>query len=76
MTCTAQGAGFGERLSANFGFALDVMSRRGSGDSVRTDVARRFLTSDDEKQKRVLIYTFASRILSEGTGWKPVPLWR
>ena len=75
MHCTA--AGFGEALSAEVGFAIDRMARRGSGDQVRRDLARRFIRKPEEAaQKKVLIYTFAARTLLTGTNWKPVPLKR
>ena len=70
-------AGFGEALSAELGFAVDRMARRGSGDQVRRDLARRFLRKpEDAAKKKVLIYTFAARTLTEGTNSKPLPLKR
>lgn len=73
----SSGAGFGEVLSANLGFNIDRISRRGSGDSVRVDLARRFLQKPaDAKKKRVLIYTFAARTFTEFNNWKLVPLYR
>lgn len=73
----ADGAGLGEHLSFELGFALDVMARRGSGDSVRRDLARRFLQNPEEaSSKRVVVYCFAARTLTEARGWTPVPLTR
>lgn len=71
------GAGFGEMLSAEIGIKIDRISRRGSGDQVRRDLARRFLMKpQDAAKKQVLIYTFAARTLTEKTNWKVVPLKR
>ena len=71
-------AGFGEQLSAELGFPIDVMARRGgSGDQMRKDLARRFIRKPEyAAKKRILIYTFASRTLTESRGWKIVPLKR
>lgn len=73
----ASSAGFGEHLSAQLGFKVDRMARRGSGDQIRMDLARRFLKAPAEAaKKRVLVYTFAARTFSESIQWKPVPLTR
>jgi len=73
----ADAAGIGEHLSFELGFALDLMARRGSGDSVRRDLARRFLQDPAEaSEKRVVVYCFAARTLTESRGWTPVPLTR
>lgn len=71
------GAGLGEQLAYELGFSLDVMARRGSGDTIRRDLARRFIANPAlAESKRVLIYCFAARTLTEGDGWRPVPLSR
>jgi lysophospholipase L1-like esterase len=75
MHCT--GAGLAEQIAFELDTTLDVMARRGSGDSVRRDLARRFLRNPDlPATKRVVIYCFAARTFTESTGWKPVPLQR
>jgi hypothetical protein len=73
----SSGAGFAEHLSAELGFAVDLMARRGSGDQIRSDIARRFITKpDDAAKKQVLVYLFAARTFSESKNWKVVPLKR
>ncbi|MDE0839755.1 MAG: hypothetical protein OSB41_11985 [Kiritimatiellae bacterium] len=73
----SSGAGFAEQLSAELGFAVDRMARRGSGDQIRSDIARRFITKPDEAaKKQVLVYLFAARTFSESKNWKVVPLKR
>jgi hypothetical protein len=73
----SSGAGFAEQLSVELGFAVDLMARRGSGDQIRTDIARRFIMKPDEAaKKRVLVYLFAARTFSESKNWKIVPLKR
>ena len=70
-------AGFGEHIAATLGMPIDLMARRGSGAQIRFDLARRFLTNPKEARgKRVLIYTFAARTLTESKQWKSVPLAR
>lgn len=72
-----KGAGIAEHLAYELSLPLDVMARRGSGASVRIDLARRFLQNPKDAQgKRVVIYIFAARDLTESNEWKPVPLSR
>lgn len=71
----AEGAGLGEQLAFELGMPLDIMARRGSGDAVRRDLARRFLQDPAiAPTKRAVVYCFAARTLTEAQGWKPVPL--
>lgn len=72
-----EGAGLAEQIAYEIGIPLDVMARRGSGDSVRRDLARRFIRDPDlAATKKLVIYCFAARTFSASTGWKPVPLQR
>ena len=44
---------------------------------VRRELARRFLRNPDlPATKKVVVYCFAARTLTEAAGWKPVPLKR
>jgi len=71
-----EGAGIADQLTHSLGMKLDLMAMRGSGSSVRRELARRFLTSDDEQKKKVLVYIFAARAFTESRNWSPVPLER
>lgn len=72
-----EGAGLPEQLAFALQRPVDVMARRGSGGSVRIDLARRFLRKPEEAAaKKVVVYCFAARTFSESTDWKPVPLQR
>lgn len=71
----AEAAGFAEHLAAEFVFPVDRMARRGSGSTVRTDLARRFLGDRSAADaKRVVVYVFAARFLTESRHWRLVPL--
>jgi alginate O-acetyltransferase complex protein AlgJ len=71
------GGGIAEQIAYELDATIDVMARRGSGDSARRDLARRFLRNPDlPATKKVVIYCFAARTFTESTGWKPVPLKR
>jgi len=73
----AEGAGLGEALAAELGIVPDVMARRGSGADVRKDLARRFLNAPaDAQAKKLVIYSFAARTLTEAQDWRKVPLQR
>ncbi len=71
-----EGAGIADRVAHELGMKVDLMAMRGSGSSVRRELARRFLTSDDEQKKKVLVYIFAARAFTESRNWSPVPLER
>jgi len=71
-----EGAGIADRVAQELGMKVDLMAMRGSGSSVRRELARRFLTSNDEEKKKVLVYIFAARAFTESRNWSPVPLER
>ena len=71
-----EGAGISDKVAHELGMSVDLMAMRGSGSSVRRELARRFLLSNDEEKKRVLVYVFAARAFTESRNWSPVPLQR
>ncbi len=71
-----EGAGLADRVALESGIQLDLMAMRGSGSSVRRELARRFITTDDEQKKQVLVYVFAARAFTESRNWSPYPLSR
>lgn len=71
------GGGFPDQLACELGTRLDLISRRGSGASIRRDLARRFLQNPESpKAKKILIYCLAAHSLASSPDWKPVPLYR
>ncbi len=72
----ATGAGWVEHLVAALGRPVDVIARRGSAaTAVRIDLARRIRAdSAFASTKRVVVWCFAARELTESSGWRDVPL--
>lgn len=72
----AEGGGVGELLAAVLRQPVDVMARRGSAaTAVRIDLARRIRAEADfATVKKVVVWCFAARELTESAGWRAVPL--
>lgn len=72
----AEGGGLMDLLSAEIGMPVALMARRGSAaTTVRIDLARRVRAEPDFlKGKRAVVWCFASRELTESSGWRTVPI--
>jgi hypothetical protein len=72
----AVGAGLPDQLALELGLALDVVAVRGSGaTAARINFIRRIKADPNYlKGKRLVIWCFAARELTEGDGWRPLPL--
>ena len=72
----AAGAGLPDQLAFELGLSLDVVAVRGSGATpARVNLLRRAQTNPDYwSQKRLVIWCFAARELTESDGWRAVPL--
>ncbi len=72
----ATGGGLAAHLAAHLGMTIDRMARRGSAATpVRIDLARRIRSEADfATEKKVVIWCFAARELTESAGWRLVPL--
>jgi hypothetical protein len=72
----ATGAGLPDQLAFELGAPLDVLAVRGSGaTSARVSLARRVRASSDYlSEKRVIIWCFGARELTQADAWTPVPL--
>ena len=72
----ATGAGLPDQLALELGLPVDLVAVRGSGStSARVNLLRR-AQSDPEywSRKRVVIWCFAARELTESDGWRIVPI--
>ena len=66
----ATGAGLPDQLAPELGFPVDVVAVRGSGATpARRNLARR---KDNLAGRRLVIWCFAARELTEGQGWAKV----
>lgn len=66
----AQGAGLADQLAMELGFPVDLVAVRGSGATPsRKNLARR---RDNLAGKKVMIWCFTVRELTEGQGWSKV----
>lgn len=72
----ATGAGLPDQLAFELGLALDVVAVRGSGTtSARVNLLRRAQADPDYLGgKRLVIWCFAARELTESDGWRHVPI--
>lgn len=72
----AKGAGLPDQLAFELGIPLDVVAVRGSGaTAARINLLRR-VQSDPTywERKRLVVWCFAARELTEGDGWRQVPI--
>ena len=72
----ATGAGLPDQLAYTLGLPVDLVAVRGSGaTSARVNLLRR-AQADPEywSRKRLVIWCFAARELTEGDGWRLVPI--
>ena len=72
----ATGAGLPDQLAFELGLPLDLVAVRGSGaTAARVNLLRR-AQADPEywSRKRLVIWCFAARELTESDGWRPVPI--
>ncbi len=75
----AAGAGLADQLALELGFAVDVLGVRGSAASGSRSNLFRFRTSQDPdyiRRKKLVIWCFAAREFTEGSGWRKVPVVR
>jgi alginate O-acetyltransferase complex protein AlgJ len=72
----AEGAGFADQLALELGFAVDLVGVRGSGaTAARINLLRRAQqTPDYWANKKLVIWCFAARELTESDGWRIVPI--
>lgn len=72
----AQGAGLADQLALEFGFAVDLVGVRGSGSTAaRINLLRRAQSTPEYwAGKRLVIWCFAARELTESDGWRKVPI--
>jgi alginate O-acetyltransferase complex protein AlgJ len=72
----AEGGGLFDLLSAALGHPIALMARRGSAaTTARIDLARRIRAEPAFlKGKRAVVWCFAARELTEGSGWRTVPI--
>ncbi len=72
----AEGAGFADQLALELGFAVDLVGVRGSGaTAARINLLRRARqTPDYWSNKKLVIWCFAARELTESDGWRIVPI--
>ena len=72
----AEGAGLADQLALELGFATDLVGVRGSGaTAARINLLRRAQqTPDYWATKKLVIWCFAARELTESDGWRIVPI--
>jgi alginate O-acetyltransferase complex protein AlgJ len=72
----AEGAGLADQLALEFGFAVDLVGVRGSGaTAARINLLRRAQRAPEYwANKRLVIWCFAARELTESDGWRIVPI--
>jgi alginate O-acetyltransferase complex protein AlgJ len=72
----AQGAGLPDQLAFELAFAVDLVGVRGSGaTAARINLLRRARAKPDYwAGKRLIIWCFAARELTESDGWRKVPI--
>jgi alginate O-acetyltransferase complex protein AlgJ len=72
----AEGAGFADQLALELGFAVDLVGVRGSGaTAARINLLRRAQqTPEYWTKKKLVIWCFAARELTESDGWRIVPI--
>ncbi len=72
----AEGAGLADQLALELGFAIDLVGVRGSGaTAARINLLRRAQqTPDYWANKKLVIWCFAARELTESDGWRIVPI--
>jgi len=72
----ARGAGLADQLAWELGFAIDLVGVRGSGaTAARINLLRRAqATPEYWTHKRLVIWCFAARELTESDGWRKVPI--
>lgn len=72
----AVNAGLSDQLASRMGSPIDLLGVRGSGaTAARVSLARRARANPEWlKGKKVVIWCFAARELTQGGAWKPVPL--
>ncbi|MDA1093423.1 MAG: hypothetical protein O3A25_09190 [Acidobacteria bacterium] len=72
----ATGAGLPDQLAFELGLAVDVVAVRGSGATpARVNLLRRAQADPTYLSgKRLVIWCFAARELTEGDGWRKVPI--
>ncbi len=76
MAWHATGAGLPDQLAFELGLPLDLVAVRGSGATpARVNLLRR-AQADPEywRRKRLVIWCFAARELTESDGWQLVPI--
>jgi alginate O-acetyltransferase complex protein AlgJ len=70
----AEGAGLPDQLAKELGFPVDVVAVMGSGaTAARRSLARR---RDNLSGKRVVVWCFSARDLTEAPSWDKVPVIR
>ena len=72
----ATGAGLPDQLAFELGLPLDLVAVRGSGATAARVTLRRRAQADPEywSRKRLVIWCFAARELTESDGWRLVPI--
>jgi len=72
----AEGAGLADQLAQELGFAVDVVGVRGSGaTAARINLLRRAQRAPGYwANKRLVLWCFAARELTESDGWRLVPI--
>jgi alginate O-acetyltransferase complex protein AlgJ len=72
----AVGAGLADQLTAELGFAMDLVAVQGSGTaSARINLLRRSSSDPNYlKAKRLIIWCFVARDFTESQEWKKVPI--
>ena len=72
----AAGAGLADQLALELGFAVDLVAVRGSGaTAARINLLRRAQRDPSYwADKRLVIWCFAARELTESEGWRMVPI--
>ena len=70
----AKGAGLADHLALELGYVVDVVGVRGSGATPsRVNLLRR---GDGLTGKRLVVWCLSARELTEGSGWRKVPITR
>lgn len=71
-----RGAGLTDQLAAELGFPVDLLAVKGSAATpARISLYRRSASNPDYLNgKKVVIWCFAARELTESTGWRPLPV--
>jgi alginate O-acetyltransferase complex protein AlgJ len=72
----AEGAGLADQLAFDLGFPVDLVGVRGSGaTAARINLLRRAQADPDYwAKKKLVIWCFATRELTESDGWREVPI--